>query len=167
MKIAVNYENGQIFQHFGQTKTFKVYTVENNAVTGTELVPGAQEGHHALGRQLAAMQVDVVICGSLGMPMLELLQGAGNEQGFAIDSLQGTMQVDTDGHVTSRWCPAPRLMPAAATTEQRTKRGGSPQKGTASFHIVYVTARPFSQRPAPHGPPAPRWSRCPHRRAPG
>ena len=24
------------------------------------------------------------------------------EQGFAIDSLQGTMQVDTDGHVTSR-----------------------------------------------------------------
>ena len=77
MKIAVNYENGQIFQHFGQTKTFKVYTVENNAVTGTELVPGAPEGHHALGRQLAAMQVDVVICGSLGMPMLELLQGAG------------------------------------------------------------------------------------------
>lgn len=35
MKIAVNYENGQIFQHFGQTKTFKVYTVENNAVTGS------------------------------------------------------------------------------------------------------------------------------------
>ena len=32
----------------------------------------------------------------------KLLQGAGNEQGFAIDSLQGTMQVDTDGHVTSR-----------------------------------------------------------------
>ena len=76
MKIAVNYENGQIFQHFGQTKTFKVYTVENNAVTGTELVPGAPEGHHALGRQLAAMQVDVVICGSLGMPMLELVRNA-------------------------------------------------------------------------------------------
>ena len=32
----------------------------------------------------------------------KLLQGAGNEQGFAIDSLQGTMQVDTDGNVTSR-----------------------------------------------------------------
>ena len=32
----------------------------------------------------------------------KLLQGAGNEQGFAIDSLQGTMQVDTDGHVTAR-----------------------------------------------------------------
>ena len=40
MKVAVNYENGQIFQHFGQTKTFKLYTIENNAVTAAELVPG-------------------------------------------------------------------------------------------------------------------------------
>ena len=67
MKIAVNYENGEIFQHFGQTKTFKVYTVENGTITGTELVPGAPEGHHALGHQLAAMQVDGVICGRLGI----------------------------------------------------------------------------------------------------
>ena len=61
MKIAVNYENGQIFQHFGQTKTFKVYTVENNAVTGTELVPGAPEGHHALGRQLIDQLINLVL----------------------------------------------------------------------------------------------------------
>ena len=26
MKIAVTYENGQIFQHFGHTKQFKIYT---------------------------------------------------------------------------------------------------------------------------------------------
>ena len=28
MKIAVTYENGQIFQHFGHTEQFKVYAVE-------------------------------------------------------------------------------------------------------------------------------------------
>lgn len=77
MKIAVNYENGQIFQHFGQTKIFKVYTVEDNKVVSTELMPGAPEGHHALGHQLASMKVDVVICGGLGIPMLNLLQNAG------------------------------------------------------------------------------------------
>ena len=107
MKIAVNYENGQIFQHFGQTKTFKLYTVENNRVTGTELVPGALEGHHALGHQLAALKVDVVICGSLGMPMLQLLQGAGikvcgNVTGGADEAveayLNGTLVYSTNAH---------------------------------------------------------------------
>ena len=39
---------------------------------------------------------------TLGDYAKKLLQGAGNEQGFAIDSLQGTMQVDADGHVTNR-----------------------------------------------------------------
>ena len=28
MRIAVTYENGQIFQHFGHTETFKIYDVE-------------------------------------------------------------------------------------------------------------------------------------------
>lgn len=107
MKIAVNYENGEIFQHFGQTKTFKVYTVSNGTITGTELVPGAPEGHHALGHQLAAMQVDVVICGRLGIPMLNLLQGAGikvcgNVTGSADEAVQkyldGTLVSSTDAH---------------------------------------------------------------------
>ena len=29
MKIAVTYDNGQIFQHFGKTSEFKVFTVED------------------------------------------------------------------------------------------------------------------------------------------
>ena len=28
MRIAVTYEDGQIFQHFGHTETFKIYDVE-------------------------------------------------------------------------------------------------------------------------------------------
>ena len=107
MKIAVNYENGRVFQHFGQTKTFKIYTVENNAVTATELIPGAPEGHHALGRQLIALKPEVVICGSLGIPMLEMLQGAGikvcgNVTGSADEAVQaylnGTLVYSTNAH---------------------------------------------------------------------
>ena len=29
MKIAVTYENGQVFQHFGHTAQFKLYTIED------------------------------------------------------------------------------------------------------------------------------------------
>ena len=29
MKIAVTYENGNVFQHFGHTEEFKVYDVED------------------------------------------------------------------------------------------------------------------------------------------
>ena len=32
MRIAVTYENGQIFQHFGHTETFKIYDVEEGKV---------------------------------------------------------------------------------------------------------------------------------------
>ena len=32
MKIAVTYDNGEIFQHFGKTESFKVYEVEDNKV---------------------------------------------------------------------------------------------------------------------------------------
>ena len=32
MKIAVTYDNGQIYQHFGHTEKFKIYEVENGAV---------------------------------------------------------------------------------------------------------------------------------------
>ena len=32
MKIAVTYENGQVFQHFGRTEQFKVYEVEDGRI---------------------------------------------------------------------------------------------------------------------------------------
>ena len=38
MRIAVTYENGQIFQHFGHTQQFKVYDIENGQITNTEVL---------------------------------------------------------------------------------------------------------------------------------
>ena len=38
MKIAVTYDNGEVFQHFGHTEQFKVYEVEAGKVVHMEVV---------------------------------------------------------------------------------------------------------------------------------
>lgn len=66
MKIAVAYDNGNVFQHFGKTEYFKVYEVENNQVVSSEVISSNGEGHGALAGILAAQSVNVLICGGLG-----------------------------------------------------------------------------------------------------
>ena len=66
MKIAVTYDNGTVFGHFGHTEQFKLYDVENGAVTHTEIVDTDGSGHGALAGFLAARHVDVLICGGIG-----------------------------------------------------------------------------------------------------
>ena len=66
MKIAVTYENGQIFQHFGHTEQFKIYTVEDGKVISAEVVDTNGSGHGALALFLAEKGVSVLICGGIG-----------------------------------------------------------------------------------------------------
>lgn len=66
MRIAVTYENGEIFQHFGHTKQFKVYDVENGVITKSTVVDTNGSGHGALAGVLTALQVDTLICGGIG-----------------------------------------------------------------------------------------------------
>lgn len=49
MKIAVTYDNGQIFQHFGHTEQFKLYDVEDGTVTAQTVVDAEGEGHGTAG----------------------------------------------------------------------------------------------------------------------
>ncbi len=66
MKIAVTYENGQIFQHFGHTEQFKVYEVEENKIVSSEVVGSNGSGHGALAGLLQGHDIDVLICGGIG-----------------------------------------------------------------------------------------------------
>ena len=66
MKIVVTHENGQIFQHFGHTEQFKVYTVENGKVTDTTVVDTNGQGHGALAGLLKTIGTDAIICGGIG-----------------------------------------------------------------------------------------------------
>ena len=77
MKIAVTYENGEIFQHFGHTETFKVYDVEDGKVVSAEVVETNGSGHGALAGRLNEISVDVLICGGIGMGAQMALQEAG------------------------------------------------------------------------------------------
>lgn len=66
MKIAVTYENGQIFQHFGHTAQFKLYEVEDGKIVNTEVVNTNGSGHGALAGLLSSLNADVLICGGIG-----------------------------------------------------------------------------------------------------
>lgn len=79
MKIAVTYENGKVFQHFGKTETFKVYGVEEGKVISSEVISSNGEGHGALAGVLEGQGVDVLICGGLGGGAQAALAEAGIE----------------------------------------------------------------------------------------
>ncbi|MEZ3485513.1 MAG: dinitrogenase iron-molybdenum cofactor biosynthesis protein [Lachnospiraceae bacterium] len=66
MRIAVTYENGQVFQHFGHSEQFKVYDVEDGKVVKSEVVGTDGQGHGALAGLLKQGNVDVLICGGIG-----------------------------------------------------------------------------------------------------
>lgn len=79
MKIAVTYENGEIFQHFGHTKEFKVYTVEDNKVVSSEILGAGGSGHEALAYLLSEHQIQALICGGIGGGAQAALEDAGVE----------------------------------------------------------------------------------------
>ena len=77
MRIAVTYDKGQIFQHFGHTEQFKVYDVEDRKITAEQDVDTMGNGHGDLAGFLAANQVDTLICGGIGGGAQNALAEAG------------------------------------------------------------------------------------------
>ena len=105
MKIAVTYENGMVFQHFGRTQQFKVYEVVDSKMVDMKVVGSNGSGHGALAGVLAALGVNVLICGGMGMGAKNALAAAGIEvrggvQGEAdlavADYLAGKLAFDPD-----------------------------------------------------------------------
>ncbi len=66
MKIAVTFEDGNVFQHFGKSESFKMYEVENNQIVSSEIIGSDGKGHSALAGFLEEQAVDVLICGGIG-----------------------------------------------------------------------------------------------------
>lgn len=66
MKLAVTYENGQIFQHFGHTEQFKIYEVADGKIVSEEVVDTNGSGHGALAGFLMQHGVEALICGGIG-----------------------------------------------------------------------------------------------------
>ena len=105
MKIAVTYENGEIFGHFGHTEQFKIYTVEQGKVISSEVFPTGESGHGALAGFLKEHGVDTLICGGIGggarmalaQAGIQLYPGASGAADAAVQALlMGALQYDPD-----------------------------------------------------------------------
>lgn len=79
MRIAVTYENGNIFQHFGHTEQFKVYETEDGKIVSSRIVTADGQGHGALAALLADEGAEVLICGGIGGGAQAALQDMGIE----------------------------------------------------------------------------------------
>lgn len=76
-RIAVTYENGEVFAHFGRTKEFKVYEVEGDKIVNSEVLSSGGVGHEALAYLLADKEINVLICGGMGEGAKVALEDAG------------------------------------------------------------------------------------------
>ena len=77
MRIAVTYENGEIFQHFGHTPQFKIYEVENGKVVSAQVIDTGSSGHGALAGLLHGEGIDALVCGGIGGGAQMALRSAG------------------------------------------------------------------------------------------
>lgn len=77
MRIAVTYENGEVFQHFGHSSHFKIYTEDNGKIIASEVIDTNGSGHSALAGLLSDLGVNALICGGIGGGAQMALAGAG------------------------------------------------------------------------------------------
>ena len=103
MKIAVTYENGGVFQHFGHSEQFKIYQVEEGTVVSSEVVGTDGNGHGALAGFLKGLGVKTLICGGIGGGArnalseagIELYPGASGDADQAVEALlNGNLDYD-------------------------------------------------------------------------
>ena len=66
MKIAVPFDNNEVFQHFGHTENFKLYEIEAGQIVASEIIATNGSGHDALANFLANLSVNVLVCGGIG-----------------------------------------------------------------------------------------------------
>ena len=107
MRIAVTYENEEIFQHFGHTEQFKLYDIEDSKIVNEQVVDTNGSGHGALAGFLQAAKADALICGGIGMGAQMALADAGIKlyagvQGSADEAAkafaEGNLECDPNAH---------------------------------------------------------------------
>lgn len=105
MKIAVTYDRGNVFQHFGQTTQFKIYEVEDKHVISQDIADTNGDGHGALAGFLTRLGVKTLICGGIGAGArnalseagIQLYPGVEGNADEAVNSLlSGSLQFDPE-----------------------------------------------------------------------
>lgn len=115
MRIAVTYDNGNIFQHFGHTESFKIYETEEGKIVSSEVIGSEGSGHGALAGLLDKNGIDVLICGGIGNGAIDALNDAGIEVYAGISG-------STDEAVNAFL--AGELVPSGANCSHHDEEGG-------------------------------------------
>lgn len=107
MRVAVTYDNGNVFGHFGRTEQFKVYDIEDGKVVSSQILGTNGEGCGALAGILNIANVDTLICGGIGggaqMALAEagikLYAGAsGNTDAVVEEFIAGTLDASGEAN---------------------------------------------------------------------
>lgn len=107
MKIAVTYDNSNIFQHFGHTSQFKIYEITDKKITASYIMDTNGSGHGALATLLASADIEILICGGIGAGAQNALAEAGiklygcvtgNADEAVADFLADKLAFDPDVH---------------------------------------------------------------------
>jgi len=111
MRIAVTYDNGQVFQHFGKTEQFKVYEIEDGKIISSEVISNNGAGHEALAGVLNNLKIDALICGGIGggaqaalnQANIKIFAGASGDADKAVESflagkLESSSEANCDHH---------------------------------------------------------------------
>ncbi len=65
MKIAVSYDNGDIFKHVGDAKEFKVYEIMDGKVAHSEILKSTGKGRGMVIDFMTEHSCDVLICNEI------------------------------------------------------------------------------------------------------
>ena len=129
MKIAVTYQDGDIFQHFGHTEFFKIYDIENTDIVKTEIVSTNGSGHGALAQFLHEHSIDTLICGGIGGGAQMALSQAGIK-------LYGGVTGKADDAVNDLLNNKLNYDPVVKCAHHEQEHGGAPAAHTAAVAIV-------------------------------
>ena len=77
MRVAVTYDNGNVFGHFGRTEQFKVYDIEDGKIVSSNILDTNGEGCGALAGILSVANIDALICGGIGGGAVNAILGSG------------------------------------------------------------------------------------------
>lgn len=116
MRIAVPYESGKVFQHFGHTGRFKIYDVEEDGVYLATTVNTNGSSGGALPDILRKLEVTDLVCGGIGSGARRALAEAGIR-------LYGGVSGDADGAVESLLIGKLKYDPEAGCQYQGEHRG--------------------------------------------
>ncbi|WP_423363585.1 NifB/NifX family molybdenum-iron cluster-binding protein [Mycoplasma sp. P36-A1] len=102
MKIAMPYEDGKIFQHYGKSKQVIIYTIEEGKVLAEEVITLDLKPEQSIANVLKQNGVSTIVVGHLGQGAIDSIEKEGLDIIRGIDLDTATVaQMYADGSLKS------------------------------------------------------------------